>query len=213
MQGTTEEAQRCDLMQLHCMWFVWFADNVQLACIAVLVLMCHAYAPRGLTPVCMLLLLLIVLCCCCCRCRRCLYCAAYCTAYCTAYCSLLAAQVSDAGGAAALSCLLQLRVLDLSCSSISSRGLLLLAPLRHLHSLNLDMCHIGDEACRVRRERGGGGRGLRCGGGRGSGNSCVISLNLDMCHIGDEACRVRRCQQRGWQRGGGGWRRGVGDRV
>jgi hypothetical protein len=75
--------------------------------------------------------------------------------YCTAYCPLLAVQVSDAGGAAALSCLLQLRVLDLSCSTISSRGLLLLAPLQHLYSLNLDMCHIGDKACRVRR----GGRG------------------------------------------------------
>lgn len=66
-----------------------------------------------------------------------------------------AVQVSETSGAAALACLSRLRVLDLSCSSISSAGLLALAPLRHLQGLNLDMCHIGDEACRVSSEVGG----------------------------------------------------------
>jgi hypothetical protein len=58
--------------------------------------------------------------------------------------------VSDTGGAAALSCLSRLCVLDLSCTNISNAGLLALAPMRNLHNLNLDMCHIGDEGCRVR---------------------------------------------------------------
>lgn len=61
-----------------------------------------------------------------------------------------APQLQDEAGPAALARLTRLQSLDLSCSSISSVGLLHLSSLSGLTQLLLDMCHIGDEACRVR---------------------------------------------------------------
>lgn len=57
-------------------------------------------------------------------------------------------QVNDTG-AAALSVMTNLTTLDISCSSVSSRGLLVLQPLSSLKELNLDMCHVTDGGCKV----------------------------------------------------------------